>query len=355
VVAPAGATLGDAERALFARCKPLGFILFARNCTAPEQVRALIADLRATIGRDDAPVLIDQEGGRVMRLRPPHWPDRVPARAIGSLAEREPAAGREAAWLQGRLIAADLASLGITVDCAPVLDLGLESTTPAIGDRGRGEVFLADVAAGHDLQGQVQIAIGVAGEVHAAFGQPAGGVLPVIKHLPGHGRAGVDSHVALPVVRDEPELLAGSDWRPFVRCANAAFAMTAHVLYPALDPDQPATHSARIVEDVIRGRIGFAGALLSDDLSMGALGGGLRERAAKARAAGCDLALHCTGDLAEMAAVLDAAGPLDGAGAARVARALARRRAPEPFDRAAGEARLEALLERRAATAGPLA
>jgi len=339
VVAPAGATLGDAERALFARCKPLGFILFARNCTAPEQVRALIADLRATIGRDDAPVLIDQEGGRVMRLRPPHWPDRVPARAIGSLAEREPAAGREAAWLQGRLIAADLASLGITVDCAPVLDLGLESTTPAIGDR----AFAADPDP--------------VGELGAAMiaGLEAGGVLPVIKHLPGHGRAGVDSHVALPVVRDEPELLAGSDWRPFVRCANAAFAMTAHVLYPALDPDQPATHSARIVEDVIRGRIGFAGALLSDDLSMGALGGGLRERAAKARAAGCDLALHCTGDLAEMAAVLDAAGPLDGAGAARVARALARRRAPEPFDRAAGEARLEALLERRAVTAGPLA
>jgi len=335
VVGLAGTALGTEERALFRERLPAGVILFARNCASRDQVRALVAELRAVLGDDDLPVLIDQEGGRVMRLRPPEWPARVPARAIGALAERDPAAGREAARLQARLIAADLAALGITVACAPVLDLGLPGRTAAIGDR----AYSADP--------RVVAELGRA----AVEGFAAGGVLPVIKHLPGHGRAAVDSHVALPVVDAPQELLAACDWLPFLACRDAPMAMTAHVLYPGLDPDQPATHSAPIIEAVIRGRIGFAGVLLSDDLSMGALGGSLGERAARARAAGCDLALHCNGDLAEAAAVLDAAGPLEGRAAARLARALATRRPPEPLgDVAAAEARLAGLLADREAT-----
>ena len=307
---------------------PWGFILFRRNCASPAQVRSLVEDLRAAVGRPDAPVLIDQEGGRVARLCPPHWPARPPARQLGLLAERDRQAGIEAAWLHARLIAADLAPLGISVACAPVLDLALPGRTGAIGDR----------------------ALGADPELVAVLGQAmiegflAGGVLPVIKHLPGHGRARRDSHLGLPTVTAGVERMARADWTPFRACRAAPFAMTAHVLYPALDPACPATMSARIIETIIRGEIGFAGALLSDDLSMGALSGSLGARSAAARAAGCDLALHCNGDLAEMTEVLDAAGPLEGVSARRAEAALARLHAPAAFDALAGAARLAALL-----------
>jgi beta-N-acetylhexosaminidase len=328
IVGVAGPALGAEERALLAARPPFGFILFARNCVRPAQLRRLIGELRAAAGRPDAPVLIDQEGGRVARLGPPHWPARAAARQIGRLAERDLAAGREAAWLHARLLAADLEPLGVTVDCVPVLDLALPGSTAAIGDR----ALSADPA--------------LVGELGRAMieGLLAGGVLPVIKHLPGHGRAHVDSHEALPVVDAEIERLRASDFRPFWTCRNAPFAMTAHVLYPALDPHRPATLSARIITDVIRGELGFEGCLLSDDLSMGALQGAIGERTAAARAAGCDLALHCNGRHAELVAALAAAGPLEGAAALRAERALRQRRRPEPLDRSAAEARLEALL-----------
>jgi beta-N-acetylhexosaminidase len=330
IVGIAGIELSGAERRLFARQEPLGFILFRRNCSTPDQLRRLVAELRAVTGRQDTPVLIDQEGGRVARLAPPHWPARVCAGRIGELAAKDPAAGREAAWLQARLIAAELHALGITVDCAPVLDLALPGQDACIGDR----AFSADP----DLVGELGLA--------AIEGFLAGGVLPVIKHLPGHGRAGVDSHFGLPVVDTLPDVLAASDWRPFARCRRAPLGMSAHILYPALDQARPATHSAAIIHEVVRGRIGFEGALFTDDLSMGALGGELGERAARAREAGCDVALHCNGDLEEMQQVLDATGELAGVPAQRMKRALARLRPPAPFDADAAEARLMSLLSR---------
>jgi beta-N-acetylhexosaminidase len=338
IVGIAGSELRRAERRLFARHEPLGFILFRRNCSEPGQLRRLVADLRALTGRPDTPILIDQEGGRVARLAPPHWPARVCALRIGELAAEDLAVGREAAWLQARLIAAGLHALGISVDCAPVLDLALPGQDACIGDR----AFAADP----DLVGELGLA--------AIEGFLAGGVLPVIKHLPGHGRALVDSHQGLPVVDTSPDELAASDWRPFARCRHAPLGMSAHILYPALDPARPATQSDVIVREVIRGRIGFDGALLSDDLSMGALGGGLGERAAMALGAGCDIALHCNGDLEEMQQVLDSAGELAGASAERVARALACLRPPEPLDTEAAEARLTSLLNRAPALGEPV-
>ena len=330
VVGVAGPQLTAAERRLIEAGRPFGFILFARNCVSRSQVRRLVDDLRVAAGRPGAPVLIDQEGGRVMRLCPPHWPPRSALRVIGRLAERDPDAGREAAWLHARLIAADLAALGITVDCAPVLDLALPGRSPAIGDR----ALSADPA----LVGQLGRAL--------IDGFLAGGVLPVIKHLPGQGRARTDSHLTLPVVDAAAPLLRATDWQPFRVCRAAPFAMTAHVLFPALDPEWPATLSARVIGEVIRGELGVTGALLSDDLSMGALTGSLGERTAAARAAGCDLALHCNGRHHEMVEVLAAAGPLEGAAAARCRRALDQLRPATPLDLPQAEARLDALLSR---------
>ena len=328
IVGVAGSELRAEERALFEARPPFGFILFARNCVEPAQLRQLIGELRTAAGRPAAPVLIDQEGGRVARLKPPHWPAREPARALGRLAERDRAAGREAAWLHARLLAADLEPLGITVDCVPVLDLALPGATPAIGDR----ALSADPA----LVGELGLAI--------IEGLLAGGLLPVIKHLPGHGRARVDSHEVLPVVDTGLERLRASDFQPFRSCRGAPFGMTAHVLYTALDPERPATLSARIIGEVIRDELGFEGCLLSDDLSMGALDGSPGARAAGCRAAGCDLALHCNGRYPETVDVLAAAGPLEGAARDRAERALRRRQLAEPLDRSAAEARLEALL-----------
>jgi len=317
-----GPVLTATEKAFFADARPWGFILFARNVETPEQVVALTASLREAAGREDAPVLVDQEGGRVRRLRPPHWPSYPAARAYGELpvADR-----REIARLGGRLMAHDLAAVGIDTDCLPVLDVPAPDGHEVIGDR-----------AYADTPDEVA-ALGRA----AAEGLMAGGVLPVVKHMPGHGRARADSHHALPVVDAPLDELEARDFAPFRALADLPMAMSAHVVYAAIDPERPATTSPVVIGDVIRGRIGFDGLLMTDDLSMQALAGGFRERAETARAAGCDLVLHCNGDMAEMRAAAEGAGRLDGEAARRAAAALARRSTPEPFEVAEGRARFE--------------
>jgi len=319
----AGAALSNEERALFAAANPWGFILFGRNIETPDQVWALVESFRASVDRPAAPVLVDQEGGRVQRLKAPHWRRYPPARAYGDLGGD---AGREMAWLGARLIAADLAALGISVDCLPVLDTPVAGANDIIGDRAYG----ADV--------EVITSLGRA----AAEGLLAGGVLPVIKHIPGHGRAKADSHLALPVVDASREALEARDFATFHAARDLPMAMTAHVVYTALDPRGPATTSPTVIADVIRGRIGFEGLLMSDDLSMKALSGGLGERAAAAIAAGCDIALHCNGDMAEMKAVVKHCGPLEGAAEVRAGAALARLHMPEPFDADEARARFDA-------------
>jgi len=319
----AGTALGADERAFFREADPLGFILFQRNCADPGQVRALVAELRQSVGRGDAPVLIDQEGGRVARLRPPHWRKYPSGAQIAALGTAAAAAARTAA----RLIADDLEALGITVDCLPVLDLSIPGADAVIGDRSYG----ADPARVAEL-GRA-----------AAEGLLAGGVLPVIKHIPGHGRATVDSHFACPVVDLPRGELDVSDFAPFGSLRDMPWAMTAHVVYSAIDRVRPATLSPTAIGDVIRGAIGFEGVLLSDDLSMQALGGTLAERARGALAAGCDLALHCNGKLDEMREVAGAVRPLNAAAARRVATAEARRVAGrQGADRAALERQLDA-------------
>ncbi len=324
----AGPVLSRDEIAFFGEQKPFGLILFQRNCQNPQQVRGLTAAFRDAVGRADAPVLIDQEGGRVRRLKPPHWPDYPAAAAIGALHVANPAAGARAAWLHGRLIADDLLDLGIDVDCAPVLDVSVPGTSEAIGDRSFGGDPARVTALGRAL----------------AEGLMDGGVLPVMKHLPGQGRATSDSHVGLPVVGDDVATLESSDFAPFAALSDLPMAMTAHIVYSAVDPDRPATVSPAVIRDMIRGRIGFDGLLISDDVSMHALSGDYRDRAAAIYAAGCDIVLHCNGRAEEMLAVADAAPELAGLSGARAARALRARRKPVPFDRAAAREDYRALL-----------
>ncbi len=295
----AGVELSVGERAFFRDADPLGFILFTRNCLTQEGC-ALVASLRETVGRADAPVLIDQEGGRVARLRPPRWRTYPAAAAIAAL---PPPLACEAVRLGARLIADDLAALGITVDCLPVLDLPVADAHSVIGDRAYGTA--PDAVA----------SLGAA----AGAGLLEGGVLPVIKHIPGHGRAMVDSHRALPIVTASLAQLDATDFAPF-RALNAMpWAMTAHVLYTALDGDNPATLSAQVIGETIRGRIGFDGVLLSDDVAMAALPGRPGARAAGALAAGCDVVLHCNGIMDDMIEIAAAAAPLTPAASRRVA------------------------------------
>lgn len=300
-----GATLVDGERALFRATQPLGFILFARNCVDPTQLRRLVSDLRETLRCENAPVLIDQEGGRVARLGPPHWRKAPPARLFGTLAGCDLAAGREAALLNARLTGRELAALGITVDCTPVLDVPGVDGHDIIGDR----AFAADPVVVADLGRAV------------CDGMLAEGVAPVIKHIPGHGRAGADSHKELPVVDAPLDALRATDFEPFRALADAPWAMTAHVLYRALDTDRCASVSPVVIERTIRGEIGFNGLLVSDDINMHALAGTLPERAQAVLAAGCDVALHCSGVLSEMAAVAAAVPSMTGAAMDRFTRA----------------------------------
>lgn len=319
----------DAEAAAFFRdVQPWGFILFARNIEGPDQVRRLVADLRATVGREDAPVLIDQEGGRVQRFGPPHWRRYPPGGVFGRLPGGI-GAQREAARLGARLMADDLHQLGVNVDCAPVLDVPQPGAHDVIGDR---------------AYGAAPEVVSVLGRA-VAEGLLAGGVLPVIKHIPGHGRAAADSHHDLPVVEADAATLEAVDFAPFEALSDMPLAMTAHVLYRALDPRRPATTSRAVIEGVLRGRMGFSGLIMSDDVSMQALSGTLEERTRRSLAAGCDIALHCNGDMAEMKAVASGARALSGRAARRAEAALARiPRRPEAFDRAEAEARFDHLL-----------
>jgi beta-N-acetylhexosaminidase len=317
------------EIAFFRGAEPWGFILFKRNVDTPSQVKALCAALRETVGREDAPILIDQEGGRVQRMGPPHWPKYPPGRAYGRVHANDPIVRRELTRLGARLIAHDLLSVGITVDCLPVLDVPISGAHDVIGDR----AYATDPET-----------VAVLGRA-AAEGLLAGGVLPVIKHIPGHGRAFSDSHLSLPVVDTPAAELERHDFAPFRVLADMPLAMTAHVVYTALDPERPATTSPKVMEEVIRGSIGYDGLVMSDDLSMQALSGSFRERAEASFAAGCDMALHCNGKLDEMIPVAEASPVLAGDPLRRASSALQRiRHEPEPFDPVDARARLEAAL-----------
>jgi len=324
-----GLTLTPEERAFFRDAQPWGFILFRRNIDAPEQVRRLTAELRDCVGRTDAPVLVDQEGGRVQRLGPPHWPKYPAGRAFSRARINDPLQLRETVRLGAMLIARDLRDLGISVDCLPVLDVPVAGSHDIIGDRA-----YAEDAAGVAVLGRA-----------AAEGLMAGGVLPVMKHIPGHGRARADSHLALPVVETARKALLAQDFLPFRINADLPMAMTAHVVYAKIDPSAPATTSRKVVRSVIRRQIGFDGLLMTDDLSMKALSGGFRERIEAALAAGCDVGLHCNGALDEMRAVAEGAPILAGTAKRRAEAALKRlRHLPEPFDPVDARARIDAAL-----------
>jgi beta-N-acetylhexosaminidase len=326
--------LSDAEREFIRSERPWGFILFKRNIETPEQVTILVRELRNTLGDPDAPVLIDQEGGRVQRLGPPHWPAYPPGAIFGALYDIDPALGLSAARISTRLIAADLIDLGVTVDCLPLADVPVPGADTVIGNRAYG-TEPGKVAA-------------IARAVTQGLEQ--GGVLPVLKHIPGHGRATADTHFRLPEVDTSKTELERTDFAAFQPLADLPMAMTAHVVFSALDPAHPATTSATIIEQVIRGVIGFQGLLMSDDVSMNALAGSIAERTRAIVDAGCDMVLHCNGNLAEMREVARETPELSGKALERARRALASRRAPQPFDRQAARAELDALIRRAEVT-----
>ena len=324
----AGLTLSANERAFLREASPWGLIVFKRNVSTPEQVTELTRSFRDIVGWE-APVLVDQEGGRVQRLGPPHWPAYPAGARYGALYDRDAAAGLATARLAGHLIASDLRPLGIDVDCLPLADVPVAGGDAIIGDRAYG-AEPAKVAA-------------IAGAI--AQGLLAGGVLPVVKHLPGHGRARADSHHRLPVVDTDRATLEATDFAAFKPLAGLPLGMTAHVVFSAIDPVAPATTSVTMVREVIRGFIGFQGLLMSDDISMGALSGPLAARSRAALAAGCDIVLHCNGDLAEMGEVAGAVPELAGVALQRAEAALTQRRAPEEFDLAAARGMFERMMD----------
>ena len=323
----AGEAVTADEKAFLRDADPWGFIVFKRNLGEADRIRRLCADLREAVGRD-APILIDQEGGRVARLVPPLAPRRPPMDRYGELAKLDPAKAESAARLGASLLARDCRTLGIDVNCAPVLDVRQPGTHDAIGDR----------ALARDARTVTRLGRAV------IEGTMAGGCLPVIKHLPGQGKAEADSHLELPRIRAPREELEAVDFAPFAALNDAPLGMTTHVVFEAIDPDRPCTQSEAVIEDAIRGACGFGGLLMTDDLSMHALGGGFRERTERALAAGCDLVLHCNGDMAEMAGVAEGAGPLTAAAARRSDRALAMRPGGAGALAANDEAALEAYL-----------
>jgi beta-N-acetylhexosaminidase len=329
-----GLELTTTERELIRAERPWGFILFKRNVDTPEQVIRLLRDLRETVGEPDAPVLIDQEGGQVQRLRPPNWPLYPAGAAFGDLYDIDPVLGLSAARLSARLIAADLNDLGVTVDCLPLADVPVPGADAVIGDR----------AYGAEPKKVAAIARAV------TDGLEQGGVLPVLKHIPGHGRATADSHLRLPTVDTSRIELERTDFAAFRPLADLPMAMTAHVVFSALDPAHPATTSATIIEQVIRGVIGFQGLLMSDDVGMNALAGSFAERTRAVFAAGCDVVLHCSGKLDEMREIAGETPELSGKALERARQALASRRAPQPFDRVAARAELDALISRAGTT-----
>jgi beta-N-acetylhexosaminidase len=333
----AGDKLLPSERVLLAATRPAGIILFARNCQSAEQIVRLVGDARSAIGADDVLVLIDQEGGRVRRLRPPQWRDLPPAAAYAGLYRVDPAAAVRAARLAARLTAHDLRALGINTNCAPVLDVPVPGAHDIIGDRAYGTSWQQIAALGRAV-----------GEGHMA-----GGIVPVIKHIPGHGRSLADSHLELPVVSAGRAQLEATDFAPFHALADMPAAMTAHVVFSALDAGAPASTSRAVTTEVIRGRIGFDGLLMSDDLGMKALTGPFTGRAAAVIAAGSDVALHCGGDLAEMEAVAAGVPALAGASLRRFEACITVTRRCTAFDMTEAEQALAQVIAHAAVHGGP--
>jgi beta-N-acetylhexosaminidase len=325
-----GLELSAEEREFIRSERPWGFILFKRNIETPAQASLLVRELRETVGKPGVPVLIDQEGGRVQRFGPPHWPTYPAGAVFGVLYDIDPVLGLTAARLSARLIAADLVETGVTVDCLPLADVPVSGADAVIGNRAYG-TEPGKVAA-------------IARAVTEGLEQ--GGILPVLKHIPGHGRATADTHFKLPVVDTPRAELERTDFAAFQPLADLPMAMTAHVVFSALDPAHPATTSATIIEQVIRGVIGFQGLLMSDDVSMNALAGSIAERTQAIFTAGCDMVLHCNGKLDEMREVAAVTPELSGKALERARRALASRRAPQAFDRLAARAELDALIDR---------
>jgi beta-N-acetylhexosaminidase len=330
-----GSELSAAEREFIQHERPWGFILFKRNIETPRQVALLVQELKNLAVVSDAPVLIDQEGGRVQRLGPPYWPVYPAGALFGALYDEDPLLGLAAARLSARSMAADLWELGISVDCLPLADVPVPGADTVIGDRAYG--------ARPDKVAAIARAV--------AEGLELGGILPVLKHIPGHGRATADSHLRLPEVKTAKDELERTDFAAFKPLADLPMAMTAHVVFSALDPVQPATTSATIIGQVIRGAIGFQGLLMSDDVSMNALSGSIAERTRAVFSAGCDLVLHCNGKLDEMREVAAETPELSGSALERAERALASRKTPRPFDRIRGRAELDAMI-RKAGTSG---
>ena len=279
--------LTAAEIELFSECNPFGLILFEHNCIDPGQLRDLVTQFQEVVGRKDAPILIDQEGGRVTRMKPPHWRHPPPARVFPEIASKDREAGKRAAYLNARLIGRELASVGINVDCLPVLDIPVVGAHEIIGDR----------ALGRDAEMIAELGRAL------SEGIMAEGVLPIIKHIPGHGRAKSDSHKELPIVDTPRDELEQTDFVPFDLMADMPWAMTAHVVYTAIDAERAATISPVIIDEIIRQKIGFDGLLLSDDIGMEALSGTKGERARTILTAGCDLALECSGKIEDMTEV----------------------------------------------------
>lgn len=334
ILSVSGLVLTPGEKALLADIQPWGVILMGRSCGSPDQVRALVSDIWNALQRPCL-IFIDQEGGRVARLKAPAWPVFPAAGTFGAIYAADPETALEAAWLSHRLMGAELAAISIHADCAPVLDLPVPGADGVIGDRA--------------FAGEPDAAIRLASA--ALAGLRDAGVAGVIKHMPGHGRAEVDSHMALPRVKASDADLAARDLLPFTALADAPMAMSAHIAYEAWDSTHPATQSARVISDIIRGRIGFQGILMTDDLGMNALGGSLADRTRAAHAAGCDIALHCSGFvkdpdliLAEMREVGEASPELSGVALARATEAEAATTHASAFDVEAGWARLRALV-----------
>jgi beta-N-acetylhexosaminidase len=327
-----GLTLTADERAFLRETRPWGLILFKRNIQDKNQVVDLVREALHELG-GEAPVLVDQEGGRVQRLGPPLWPAYPAGAAYGRIYDRDPDAGLAAARLGARLIAADLIELGINVDCLPLADVPVSGADRVIGDRAYGET-----------PGKVAA---IAGAI--AAGLADGGVLPVLKHIPGHGRANADSHLKLPVVHADRATLEATDFAAFRPLKRLPLGMTAHVVFTAIDPVRPATTSATMIGEVIRGLIGFDGLLMGDDISMGALSGSIAERARASLAAGCDLVLHCNGKMDEMRAVAAEAPELAGDGKRRAEAALAVRKSPSGIDLAAARREFAAMMTERMA------
>ena len=325
-----GTALSPAERDFIRAERPWGFILFRRNIETPDQVAALTAEIRNVLGEGDAPVLVDQEGGRVQRFRPPNWSLYPAGAAFGQLYDIDPGLGLKAARLSARLIADDLTRVGVTVDCLPLADVPVPGADDVIGDR----------AYGHEPKKVATIARAV------TDGLEEGGILPILKHIPGHGRAMADSHLSLPVVDTPRSELESIDFAAFKPLADLPMAMTAHVVFSAYDPTHPATTSATMIERVIRGLIGFQGLLMSDDVGMNALAGSIAERTKALLAAGCDMVLHCSGELAEMHQVARETPELSGKPLQLAKAALASRKAPKSFDRAVARAELDGLIGR---------